>query len=82
MSHGHNLSSFSIDILLRLIVKGLLSLPIIPIKRPRQAVDPIFISAVQRQHAWEREAACRDGHIVARFQLASTQSLAKASRGE
>lgn len=54
------------------IVKSLLPLPVVPIERPRNAVDPVLFLPVEGQDGGEGEARGGDRDVVAGFQLAST----------
>lgn len=61
-------------------VEGFLPLPIVPIQRPRNAVDPVLAFPVQREHRGEGKAACRDGHVVAWAELRSVFPLSASGR--
>jgi len=52
-----------------LIIERLLSLPVVPVKCSRDAVNPIFAPSVEWQDAGEWEATGRNGHVVAWFEL-------------
>lgn len=73
LTYTNRQPSFRVVLILILFVKRLLPLPIVPIERSRNAINPVFTFSIQGKDTRERKTACRDSHIVSWLQFGSGQ---------